>query len=61
MSCSNQTILSITTGITKGLSIAASALPHSHLLQVLLMNTGVSVGLSELVQLSKVLLRFFCY
>lgn len=61
MSCSNQTMLIIITGITKGLNIAASALLRSHLLQVLLMNTGLSVGLSELLQLSEVLLRFFCY
>lgn len=61
MSCSNQTMVHIPTGITKGLNIAASALLHSHLLQVLLINTGFSVGLSELLQLSEILLRFFCY
>lgn len=57
MSCSNQIMVLI----TKGLNIAASASLHSHLLPVLLTNTGFSVGLSELLQLSKVLLRFFCY
>jgi len=34
--------------------------PHTHLLQVLLVNTHFFVGLSELVQLSKVLIRIFC-
>lgn len=59
--CPSQTMVLITTGVTEGLNTAASALPHSHSLLVLLMNAGISVGLSELLQLSEVLLRFFCY